>query len=1271
MGSTIPWWQGNRFHWMNMSSNNFFTVENEDLSRLTPQEAVEFFRSLLLAEATRIGLSKANINVPSAISVSDGGIDADVTCDVPSIPQGLIKSELTRYQIKTGKFSLETDSDIKAILFKENSKELKPRIKSCFEKAGTLVVVLFGFDNPDSEDDKLRNKFQQFLTAVDEKFSSARIEILRQNHLRSLVGGYPSLCLKLNRHEIDPYQTFKSWMQNDGMKAPYQPGEAQSKIITSIRTSLTNNDKAVHLRIVGEAGIGKTRLVLEAVSGEELAPLILYCDSASKFISGPLISNLLLDDNASNVILVLDECDETQSADIWKKLKHRGPRIKLISISHDYDKMAVVEKPFEIPMLEAEKIKSIIRSYTLTDDHLDRWADLCSGSPRVAHVIGNNLKNNPTELLKPLDTDTIWDRFIAGKDTPEDQTVKERHLILRTISLFKKFGYLKPYEFEFKAIVALIQREDASLTEPKIRAHISTLRKRKILQGDTTLYITPKALHIKLWCEWWDTYGDGFDLETFSSELPESLSEYFNEMIVYAEESKAASTFVKTLLDENGPFRKEPFLKKKVEAEFFLALTEADPESGLKLLEKVIGEWNVDKLRHFTDGRRQVIWALEKIVVWKPFFIRAANLLLALAEAENETYSDNATGVFKGLFSPGYGPVAATEASPLERLPILNETIKSESKAKKLLAIEACDIALETSHFVRSTTHLLQGLKRRPNLWMPKTWGELFDSYRAVWRLLFNSLDILKDDERQKAVQILLQRSMNVCLYANLSQMVMDSIDDLARRDYVDKRDVVATAIRVLKFENPDLSEETKKRWITIKENLLGDDYPSRMKRYVGMALFEDEEINEDGQLVNVTEGEIKKLAQESVNASEQLKYELPWLVTKEARNGYRFGYELGKADIGNKLLEMLIVAHKAAKDNYDVYFLGGYLKALNESSVEKWETQLDRIAEDEVLHKKIAELTWRSGRSDRAALRVLNLAKKGKLPIRDFEIFRLGGAITSLSESVFKQWMDYLLSFEEIEGAQIAIELFIFYYMREMKTAPPDMVISLLTHVSLTKPVDRHRYDANLLEHNWADIARKYIDILPPAFSNSLLEFILQQFGTDDTIFESHHSQIHNFLSSLIQKMPAHAWELISKHLGPPFDGRSYHFSRLLKEAALFSIPMDKVFRWVDENVEKRAWYLANFVPKPLSIDSASPAREVLIKYGERKDVRNNLMANYFTESWMGSESDHYKAKLASILQYKATETNPKVLKWIEEYVDALKKHIEKAKIEEERSDF
>ena len=53
-------------------------VQSEDLQRLTPDMAVEFFRRLLWAEARSLGIASNLINVPSAISVGDGGVDAEV-----------------------------------------------------------------------------------------------------------------------------------------------------------------------------------------------------------------------------------------------------------------------------------------------------------------------------------------------------------------------------------------------------------------------------------------------------------------------------------------------------------------------------------------------------------------------------------------------------------------------------------------------------------------------------------------------------------------------------------------------------------------------------------------------------------------------------------------------------------------------------------------------------------------------------------------------------------------------------------------------------------------------------------------------------------------------------------------------------------------------------------------------------------------------------------------------------------------------------------------
>src|SRR3972149_7847309 len=160
--------------------DTIFTVKNADFDRLSPQEAVDFFRELLWAEADALGIGKNFINVPSAITVADGGIDAEVQNVSASGGQGIIKQGLTRYQIKTGNFSLSNESHIKSILFKDTTNELKPRVKSCLDKEGTLIIVLFGWDNPETKDDQLVNKFKEKLILIDRKYNNAKIEIWQQ-----------------------------------------------------------------------------------------------------------------------------------------------------------------------------------------------------------------------------------------------------------------------------------------------------------------------------------------------------------------------------------------------------------------------------------------------------------------------------------------------------------------------------------------------------------------------------------------------------------------------------------------------------------------------------------------------------------------------------------------------------------------------------------------------------------------------------------------------------------------------------------------------------------------------------------------------------------------------------------------------------------------------------------------------------------------------------------------------------------------------------------
>ena len=716
--------------------NTIFTVNNEDLERLNPQEAVDFFRELLWAEARRIGIPINKIYVSSLINVPDGGIDAWVEEGSFSVTSNLIFQGSTGYQIKASdSWKPWQDAQIKKELFERNTptkNNLNSSIRDCLDKNGTYVLVCFRQDITDKQYKQatgiIKNYFEQC------GYQNPKVQIWIQNNLIGFLTLFPSLSLKIKRMDGANFQSHRSWSQDDDMKKEFKAGLPQNNFVCGVQTELRKNDEAVHIRICGEPGIGKTKLILEATRAEDLSPLVLYFDSASKFIDSNLMNEIVREDNQFSLILVIDECDQENRSLIWNKLKHHGTRIKIVSICNEYDETSGNIIYFPAPPLDNEQISNIIQEYRIPKDKVDRYIELCSGSPRVAHVIGWNIHNNPEDLWKPRDAIDIWERYIVGGDDPDDLEVHQRRTVLNYLALFKRFGFGRPVIKEAQAIAMIIENADRQITWQRFEVIINKLRKRKILQGETTLYITPKALHVKLWTDWWSIHGNSFDIDKFAKQIPPTLLDWFYEMFVYASESKIASKIVKELLGEKGPFLNYSILKTNLGSKFFLTLTEADPGSALGCLKRTIAPRNKEELLQFSTGRRNIIWALEIIAAWKDLFADAARLLLALGEAENETCSNNASGIFAQLFLPATAPVAPTEASPQERFPLLTEALHPSSTAKerRVLGLHACDQALQTGNFPRVITVKSRGLQKEPQLRMSKTDGEIFDAYKRV-----------------------------------------------------------------------------------------------------------------------------------------------------------------------------------------------------------------------------------------------------------------------------------------------------------------------------------------------------------------------------------------------------------------------------------------------------------------------------------------------------------------------------------------------------------
>ena len=1266
-----------------MNSDIIFTVTNDNLGRLDSTEAVRFFRELLWAEARRLGIEINKINVSIQTNVPDGGVDGVVVENKTSTTSGLIKTDQTSYQIKSGKKpKLSWESFIKEELFGKgktpNKQNLGKSIRACLDDDGTYVLVFTRIDLAILQHTKVIKYIRDFLEQCD--YPNPKVEVWSQNTLCGFLKIFPSLALQVNGRGGVVFQTHRSWARDANMRFSFVSGQSQHELIASIQSELRRNDDTVHVRVLGEPGIGKTKLVLEATKTEDLAPLVVYC-LASQFRDSFLMNELLRDDNHFSVIVVIDECDTDSRSYIWNKLRHRGPRIKLITIYNDYEEKSGDITYYDTPPLEDEQIRNIIiREYQIPADQADRWAELCDGSPRVAHVIGWNLVNHPEDLLKSPSTVDIWERYIAAGDAPNSERTEQRRLVLQHLALFKRFGYERSVAREAQTIAKKIEEANPQITLNKFEDIIYQLRERRILQGEFTLYITPKALHIKLWIQWWERHHRLFKLEVFTQDLPEELVECFYEMFQYAAESEAASRIVEDLLGPNGPFQNDENLKTRLGSGFFLALAEANPKSALRCLMRTIGTWDRDALLQFTEGRRHVIWALEKIAMWSTLFADAARLLLALGEAENEGCSNNASGVFVGLFSPATGKVAPTEASPAKRFPVLKEAFESGSKGRRALGLKACYAALQSGHFSRIGSAEYQGLRPEPKLWMPETYGELWEAYRRVWLFLVDQLECLPEDERKKGVDILLENVRGLARIPNLADMVVDTISMIIKKMYVSEKQVITTISQLLHYDGKELPEKIRQRWEQLRNELVGSDFHSLMQRYVGLDLLEDK-FDEDRNHVDQAQPWIEKLAQQAVDNPSLLQSELDWLITIEAQNGYRFGHELGKRDDGFTLLPILLDAQRNAGEDANVYFLGGYFRAIFDGNVAEWEEQLDALVDDTALNIAIPELTNRSGMTDRAGLRILKLATSGIIDVNHFGTFDYGKAIESLSDEVFTAWIEFLLNAIEKSAVSMALHLYHHYYIlgKPEPALPLDLTFRVLSHPSLFEESDGSRF-GTMTDYYWTEIGKAFVD-LHSEKSLELVEPILSHFGQEGTIIDI-YSETCSVLDQITERYPVEVWEQVCKHLEDQTDfSRAFFLERWLGEGkgalgeegigALALIPPEKIWEWVDKDVENRAWRLANrLVPKTLSVVGwrRSLAREVLVRYGEREEVRSGLRSNYLTEGWHGPGSLHYKEKQQKLLRLKEGEDNENVKRWIDEFVNGLEDAIEHETIDEER---
>ena len=467
-------------------------VTDEYLGRLESRDGVRLVESIVHADARNSDVPSTSISFPHAVSDTDGGIDGRVEGAERNGKQGAIKKGLTCYQIKTGNFQ-PTPSKLRRMLF--NNGALKEKIRECFDSDGTFILVLVGRDDPiDNIIKKIRNK-------LGEEYQNAKIDVWTQSILRGFLENNPYLRLRVLGIDGGSFELYEEWSAQDDMAGDAEIGPEQKEFINTLQRHL-DSPSAKYVRIVAEPGIGKTRLVLEALRPNRFSTACIYVDKPSAFIDSQAFSTILKE-ATSEFFLVVDECDHDTMIEIWGKIK-RIPEINLVTIYNERDPGATTMVRLGVPRLGDGQIMNILESYGVPRPRLARWCAMCGRSPRAAHVLGEGLRRNPDQM-DTTDAGHVWDLYIASKILRRSDEFKTRKTILLWISSFRRIGFDRPYLKEYRIVQKLLEDHE-KIPLYDFTNTIKKLIEMRILQGDTTLYITPKILHLHLWHEWREQY---------------------------------------------------------------------------------------------------------------------------------------------------------------------------------------------------------------------------------------------------------------------------------------------------------------------------------------------------------------------------------------------------------------------------------------------------------------------------------------------------------------------------------------------------------------------------------------------------------------------------------------------------------------------------------------------------------------------------------------------------------------------------------------------
>jgi len=1272
-----------------MYSINEITIDH--IGQLSPEQLSELLHILLKTEAKKNSLENWEILVPQKITVADGGEDGRIKWTGNPASTQWLKNKLTIFQNKaTALIPSKCFEEILVTAVAGQPRRLKSQVEDIVANNGCYTL----FTNQDLNTSQKEERVAEFRRAIQEanqpNYSTLEIRVYDANLIKDwtyenvAAVTFVQACVGISRPTN--FRTWNEWETDmPGSQIPYQSNSILENNIRQIRSEL-KRDKVI--RVIGHSGLGKTRMVLEAFRESTSDPEItaqqsqlVYYDigfGSLESISGYLLSHR----NHQSGIIVIDNCDENSHNTISGLVRSSGNfKVITVDFASETSERSVIK-------LDRENQKDVVQNIveeefkeTLTKTDKEFIAKQSEGYPQMAILFSESVRGGGLIALNNQLPDDFLKKLVFGRNSQSDFEFE----IIKACSVLSSFGFVddninsalgtnekeildKQTDYVRKKICGKIKGSEVSQKD-FYKVCLKYKSTNIIEQRGTRIMVKPTPLAINLAALWWKETPHGYIREILSELANDELGKRLVERLTELDQLDKAKEIVNELWGPNSPFGTAEVLKTSLGSLLFRYVVEVNPISTTKTLEAAFGKYSIDQLLQIEEGRRNLVWALEKLVFRKETFGQATKMLFAFAAAENESWGNNATGQFRQLyqiFLPG------TEANFEQRLEVIDWGLSKNEDAYTKVAIEALGRGLMNDHFSRGGGPEKQGSGAPLVDYKPENWGEI----HSYWSNILNILTeiVCSSSLNSNLAKEKIQYAIRSLIRGGQIEIVSKSISKIVSTDGNYWPDALSSLKTTLHFDSPP--EKVGIQINSLVELLSPKDLKNQLLLKVAKPEWDSYEKDEKGEYIDKPYLNAIAFAEKVVQQNQPWTDYLDELLKGEQRQTFSFGRRIGQlsTDVDKIIGKAIHVLKSIPPEMQNPELIGGlivgYAKRDNfEKSVGKF------IVEDSLRHHSFyLTRVFQPSLSD--LTRLFELIDKYGVSIYSFLAFQYGRSLSNINESELIEFSKRLAGYDR-EGRWVALSiLFMHCYGNDNNwKSCKDYLLELISGDNLLL----NENNPNRLDyHHWSETVVKLLkESVDAAFALQVSKQIVEACSKSQLI--SLDSFASNVIRILVEKHFSEIWEIFGSGLLGDFI-TFFKLKNLLGSKRGWLGADGIIFDSDDRNQVILEWCakyptiapkrMANMMPLEKKtgeqIDWHPFAKAIIDTYGDLDGLLEEISANMGTFGMTGSSIPYYKDQKELLLKIKG-HPNLVVRDWVEKMIDYTERKIKREKLEEE----